>query len=89
MPIGRYQVDFTEQVGQASSNSTVYGRFQLNGVTQGSDFLLKMNQAGFTFTNTLSRDVNLTATTNCFDMYYWAGGGTACATFASLRIRKV
>lgn len=89
MPSGVYQIDFTEQVGQASSNATVYGRFQVNGVTQGTDFLLKMNQAGFTFTNTLSRDLNLTTSTNCFDMYYWAGGGTACATFASVRIRKI
>jgi hypothetical protein len=51
-----------------------------------------MNQAGFTFTNTLSRDLYLsggtTAGTNCFDLYFWAGGGTACATFASVRIRK-
>jgi hypothetical protein len=89
MPAGGYQVDFTEQVGQSNSNATVYGAFKINNVLQGSDFLLKMNQAGFTFTNTLSRDITLPAGTNCFDMYYWAGGGTACATFASVRIRKI
>jgi hypothetical protein len=93
MPAGIYQVDFSEQVGQSNANSTVYGRFQVNGVTQGSDFLLKMNQAGFTFTNTLSRDLYLsggtTAGQNCFNVYYWAAGGTACATFSSIRIRKI
>jgi hypothetical protein len=89
MPTGRYQADFTEQVGQSNSNSTVFGRIQVNGVTQGSDFLLKMNVAGFTFTNTLSRDLILPTPTNCFELFYWAGGGTACATFASLRLRKL
>jgi hypothetical protein len=89
MPAGTYQVDFTEQVGQASSNNCVFGRFTINGVTQGSDFLLKMNVTNFTFTNTLSRDVILPAGTNCFDTYYWNGGGVACAIFASIRIRRI
>lgn len=89
MPVGSYQVDFTEQVGQATTNNCVFGRITINGVTQGSDFLLKMNVNNFTFTNTLSRDISLPAGTNCFDMYFWNGGGTACATFGSIRIRKV
>jgi hypothetical protein len=51
--------------------------------------MLKMNVTNFTFANTLSRDVTLSAGTNCFDMYYWNGGGTACATFGSIRVRRL
>jgi hypothetical protein len=88
-PAGIYQVDFTEQVGQSNANQTVYGRFEVDGVLQGSEFLLKMNVADFTFSNTLSRDITLSGGTHCFDMYYWNAGGTACATFGSIRMRKV
>lgn len=88
-PAGTYQVDFTEQVGQSNANQTVFGRFEIDGVLQGSEFLLKMNVSNFTFSNTLSRDYPLTGGTHCFDMYFWNNGGVACATFGSIRVRQV
>jgi hypothetical protein len=86
---GRYQIDVTEQVGQASANKAVCGKITFDGVEQGSIFQLQMNVTNFTFANTLSRDVTWGAGTHCVDTYYWAGAGTACATFGSIRIKKL
>jgi hypothetical protein len=86
---GRYQVDVTEQVGQASANKGVLGKITFDGVEQGSIFELQMNVTNFTFANTLSRDVTWSAGTHTVNTYYWAAAGTACASFASVRIKKL
>ena len=89
MVAGRYQVDFNAQVGNATANACSLATFKIDGTTQGGDFLGRINSAGWILPNTWSKDATFTAATHCFEVFIWAGSGTACMPTASIRIKRI
>lgn len=86
---GRYEVTFSAEFGQATTNACVLGAFKIDNVTQGSNILIRTPVANFNNFNTFTRDVTLTNALHCFEIYYWNAGGTACVPISTIRVKRI
>jgi hypothetical protein len=86
---GRFEVTFSAEFGNASSNACTFGAFKIDNVTQGTNRLARFQVTNGNLFDTFTRDVTLTAATHCFDIWYWNTSGTACVPISTIRVKRI
>lgn len=86
---GRFEVTFSAEFGNATSNACTLGAFKIDNVTQGTNRLARFQVANGNLFDTFTRDVTLTAATHCFDIWYWNNAGTACVPISTIRVKRI
>jgi hypothetical protein len=86
---GRYTIDYSVIFGNSTSNGVSMAQFNLNGAVVGRCFAGQIQLANHSVSASLSRDVNLSAGTNCLDIWYWASSNTACVWLGTVRAKRI
>ena len=89
MPAGMYAVDFSGVFGVTGANNEANIKFGIDNTVVGKNLLFKMSTASAVQSAAITKNTTSSAGTHCFDVWFWETSGTACATFGSVRVRRV
>ena len=88
---GKYLIDFNATIGNSANGGTTLVKFSCDGTVIGGANLcyIAAANAGSHLAVSLSRDLSMSATCHCLEIYYWAGANTACIFSGAIRARRI